>query len=99
MKSCKPHRALAYIYLSISSGDGGRPRNQLLVHGPAAQTILLAPDIIEAIVDGLGPDGISIEKLRKPLPLHWAEQRDVVGLCIVPENEETCRWPVRGFLQ
>ncbi|MCX6344960.1 MAG: hypothetical protein NT018_07780 [Armatimonadetes bacterium] len=35
---------------------------------------LLAPDIIKAIVDGREPDGLSIERLRKPMPLLWEEQ-------------------------
>lgn len=39
----------------------------------------LAPDIIEAIVDGREPDGMSIEKLRRPMPLLWEEQRCVLA--------------------
>ena len=35
----------------------------------------LAPDIIEAILRGNEPDGISLEKLRKNLPVVWDEQR------------------------
>ncbi|MHB1000799.1 MAG: hypothetical protein ACYC27_16275 [Armatimonadota bacterium] len=41
---------------------------------------LLAPDIIELIVDGREPEGMSIEKLRKPLPMLWSEQRALLGL-------------------
>ena len=36
---------------------------------------LLAPDIIEAIVDGREPDGMSIEQLRRPMPLLWGDQQ------------------------
>ncbi len=36
----------------------------------------LAPDIIEAILRGDEPDGISLEKLRKNLPVRWEEQRE-----------------------
>ncbi|MCL5105216.1 MAG: hypothetical protein M1133_14040 [Armatimonadetes bacterium] len=36
---------------------------------------LLAPDIIEAIVDGREPDGMSIEQLRRPMPLSWGDQQ------------------------
>lgn len=36
---------------------------------------LLAPDIIEAIVDGREPGGMSIEQLRKPMPLLWIDQQ------------------------
>lgn len=36
----------------------------------------LAPDIIEAILQGNEPDGISLEKLRKKLPVLWEAQRE-----------------------
>jgi hypothetical protein len=36
----------------------------------------LAPDIIEAILRGDEPDGLSLEKLRKNLAVRWDEQRD-----------------------
>ncbi|NLF32877.1 MAG: hypothetical protein GX591_18570 [Planctomycetes bacterium] len=35
----------------------------------------LAPDIIEAILRGREPEGMSLEKLRKDLPVRWEEQR------------------------
>jgi hypothetical protein len=35
----------------------------------------LAPDIIEAILRGEEPDGLSLETLRKDLPVRWEEQR------------------------
>ena len=37
----------------------------------------LAPDIIEAILRGDEPNGLSLEKLRKHLPVRWDEQRGV----------------------
>lgn len=37
----------------------------------------LAPDIIEAILRGDEPEGISLEKLRKNLPVNWQEQRAI----------------------
>jgi len=39
----------------------------------------LAPDIIEAILRGDEPDGLSLEKLRKNLPVRWDEQRSGWG--------------------
>jgi hypothetical protein len=39
---------------------------------------LLAPDIVEAIVEGDEPDGVSLEKLYR-LPVEWEEQGRVVG--------------------
>lgn len=35
---------------------------------------LLAPDIIESILDGTEPDGVSLEKLYR-VPVEWREQR------------------------
>ncbi|NQU75807.1 MAG: hypothetical protein HQ546_05785 [Planctomycetes bacterium] len=37
----------------------------------------LAPNIIEAVLRGDEPEGISLEKLRKSLPVRWDEQRKV----------------------
>jgi hypothetical protein len=39
----------------------------------------LAPNIIEAILRGDEPDGLSLEKLRKNLPVRWDEQSDEYG--------------------
>jgi len=36
----------------------------------------LAPDIIEAILRGDEPNVLSLEELRKNLPMRWDEQRD-----------------------
>ncbi len=36
----------------------------------------LAPDIVEAIVRGEEPSGLSLEKLVKGFPLAWDEQRE-----------------------
>jgi len=38
---------------------------------------LLAPDIVEAIVMGREPDGLSLEKLCR-LPVAWEEQRQAL---------------------
>jgi hypothetical protein len=40
---------------------------------------LLAPDIIEAVLMGNEPSGLSLTKLTKQLPLLWDEQRRVLG--------------------
>ncbi len=39
---------------------------------------LLAPDIIDAILKGTEPDGISLEKLFRA-PMEWGEQRRMLG--------------------
>ncbi len=36
---------------------------------------LLAPDIVEAIVDGRQPAGLQVDDLLKPSPVVWNEQR------------------------
>ena len=38
----------------------------------------LAPDIIEAILEGREPEGSSLRALRRDLPLGWEEQRRVL---------------------
>ena len=35
---------------------------------------LLAPDIVDAIVDGREPSGLSLERLVRGMPVVWAEQ-------------------------
>ncbi len=35
---------------------------------------LLAPDIVEAILNGTGPDGLSLDTLYQ-MPVEWGEQR------------------------
>jgi hypothetical protein len=41
---------------------------------------LLAPDIVEAILDGRQPAGLQVEALLKPTPLEWAAQKSSLGL-------------------
>ena len=38
---------------------------------------LLAPDIVEAILDGRLPAGLDVNVLRKLFPVEWGEQRMV----------------------
>lgn len=39
----------------------------------------LAPDIVERILAGDEPSGLSLRKLDQPLPSLWTEQRDHLG--------------------
>ncbi|MBF0296198.1 MAG: hypothetical protein HQL96_13495 [Magnetococcales bacterium] len=41
---------------------------------------LLAPDIVEAILDRRHPDVLTWRELRKPLPKLWSEQRARWGI-------------------
>ncbi len=36
---------------------------------------LLAPEMVETILDGREPQGMSLEMLREPMPMVWHEQR------------------------
>ncbi len=39
---------------------------------------LLAPDIVEAILDGRQPETLTLQALRKPFPVAWARQRSTL---------------------
>jgi hypothetical protein len=47
--------------------------------GSILRLTLLAPDLIEAILDGRQPDGLGLPRLLLPLPLEWPEQRRALG--------------------
>jgi len=38
----------------------------------------LPPDLVEVILDGQEPDGLSLRSLRRDLPLAWDEQRQML---------------------
>lgn len=38
----------------------------------------LAPDMIESILDGDEPDGLSLKMMRRELPLLWQEQKEML---------------------
>jgi hypothetical protein len=40
---------------------------------------LLAPDIVEAILAGSGDQSMILERLERPLPASWEEQRHAIG--------------------
>jgi len=39
------------------------------------QLTTLAPDIVDAIINGEEPDGLSLARLTRPFPEEWSEQR------------------------
>ena len=45
--------------------------------GTLLRLTLLAPDIVEAILDGRQPDGRELPRLIEPFPADWAEQRSL----------------------
>jgi len=40
--------------------------------------LLLAPDIVEAILDGRQPPDLGLPRLMKPFPVVWSEQRSAL---------------------
>ena len=45
---------------------------------------LLAPDIVEAILDGRQPRALEVRALMRPVPQSWKEQRVVLGVTSEP---------------
>lgn len=43
---------------------------------------LLAPDIVEAILDGRRPRTVQLADLMGELPVEWERQREIVGLSL-----------------
>lgn len=43
-----------------------------------SKVVLLAPDIIEAILDGRTDDRMMLKLLDRPLPMRWEEQRGML---------------------
>ena len=50
---------------------------------------LLAPDIVEAIVSGREPSGLSLERLVMSMPIFWAEQHRCFGFSVFVEPPPT----------
>ncbi|MCC6311611.1 MAG: hypothetical protein IT345_11960 [Trueperaceae bacterium] len=47
--------------------------------GRITRLTLLAPDIVEAILRGVEPSGLSLQRLTKQLPVEWPRQRAALG--------------------
>jgi len=47
------------------------------------QLMLLAPDIVEAILVGREPSGLSLAKLTQTLPVLWDDQRELFGFPLI----------------
>jgi hypothetical protein len=43
--------------------------------GRLLQLTLLAPDLVEAIVDGRQPEGVMLPRMMEPFPMEWTQQR------------------------
>ena len=47
--------------------------------GRICECAFLAPDIVEAILEGRQPRDLTFEKLTNGLPMVWSEQRKLLG--------------------
>jgi hypothetical protein len=47
--------------------------------GRLLQLTLLAPDIVEAIVEGKQPEGMMLPRLMEPFPADWSQQQRLVA--------------------
>jgi site-specific DNA recombinase len=46
----------------------------------------LAPDIVDAILEGRQPVDLSVQKILRNLPLSWADQRKQLGFAVATQN-------------
>ena len=51
-----------------------------ITHSFVTRLTLLAPDIVEAILDGRQPKGMQLEDLTRVMPSTWAEQRESIAI-------------------
>src|SRR4051794_33478315 len=58
--------------------------------GSILRLTLLAPDIVEAILDGRQPVDLGLPRLLEPWPLEWSEQRLVLN-AVAPHNQAQAR--------
>ncbi len=45
---------------------------------------LLAPDLVEAVLNGRQPGGMTLPGLMEPFPVEWDRQRLTMGKCGTP---------------
>jgi len=50
---------------------------------------LLAPDIVEAILDGRQPEGMTLPGLMEPFPVDWGRQEDLRRMPITVSTQST----------
>jgi hypothetical protein len=67
-------------YASITELAAAEKINQSYVCRVLRLT-LLAPDIVEAILDGWQPAGVQLKIMLRPLPIEWKQQRHALLGC------------------
>ena len=69
---------------------GGRGKDQLALRLALAGLTLLAPDIVEAILDGRQPEAMTLPGLMEPFPVEWERQQaTVVAICVFNQSPNT----------
>ena len=61
--------------------------------GNVLRLTLLAPDIVEAIMDGRQPIGLGLPALLKPFPIEWDRQPLLFSMqatCLLPRHGAAC---------
>lgn len=66
--------------------------------GRLLQLTLLAPDIVEAIVEGRQAEGVTLPRLMKPFPVEWEPQRPLAA-SPPPIRSRDRPVPTSGFQQ
>ena len=65
--------------------------------GKILMMTLLAPDIVEAILDGRQPPELGVHVLREGFPVEWGEQRVALAPCRSLGTDVTHLWrPTAG---
>jgi hypothetical protein len=59
--------------------------------GRVLRLTLLAPDLVEAILEGRQPVEVTLAGLMKPFAVGWAEQRKIWKLDCAPSGRSTNR--------
>ena len=62
-------------YASISEMAAGE-RIERGYLGSLLRLTLLAPDVVEAVLDGRHPSGLDLPRLLAPFPVEWSAQRE-----------------------
>jgi hypothetical protein len=68
----------AGVYTSVSEIGETEGINKSYI-SRILRLITLAPDIVEAILQGRADQALMLQSLERPLPASWQEQRDAIG--------------------
>jgi hypothetical protein len=84
-------------YASISEMAAGE-RIERGYLGTLLRLTLLAPDLVEAILDGRQLVGLGLPRLLEPFALEWAEQRAALASGAHPSRKDGATHPEAGLV-